>query len=182
MKKDNSKKGKKKQNLTTQSTAMNKAIKRKVEALDRYIDHLLTDFQKAANKTPKINSSPDKGEQIPKGLEWVVEVRNSPYQTIAEWTGIPLEELPNETHLTSDQIDRLVAGLDELWAAWSWYFDLGEHLPNTTVRYRMYLECWTDIVQYLPNLGFEVELCYGGDPKDCRMGEDCICLLDTFNS
>ena len=150
-------------------------IEKEIQAMDRYVNHLLTDLKAAAPDLPKQSPIVEEASEI-MDIEWIEELANCPYKTIAEWTGIPSEALPDESRLTGDQIERLVEGLDELWEAWYWLFDMEDHIHHPIVRYRMYWDCWTDSVQYLPNSGFELELCNGGEIESCRMGEDCICI------
>jgi len=150
-------------------------IEKEIQAMDRYVAHLLTDLKAAVpdlpNQSPILQKAPEVMD-----IEWIEELANCPYKTIAEWTGIPSEALPDEGRLTGDQIKRLVKGLDELWEAWYWLFDMDEYMLHPVIRYRMYWDCWTDSVQHLPSSGFELELCSGGAIEKCRMGEDCICI------
>jgi len=150
-------------------------IEKEIQAMDRYVAHLLTDLKAAAPDLPNQSSILQKAPEV-MDIEWIEELANCPYKTIAEWTGIPSEALPDEGRLTGDQIERLVKGLDELWEAWYWLFDMEDHIHHPVIRYRMYWDCWTDSVQHLPNSGFELELCSGGAIEKCRMGEDCICI------
>lgn len=154
-------------------------IEKEIEAMDRYVTYLLKDLKAATENLP--NSTPNLGKTLPiEDMEWIEELANTPYKTIEEWTGIAFEALPDEARLTGDQIERLVEGLDELWDAWYWLFDMEDYMENPVIRYRMYWDCWTDYVQYLPNSGFEVELCNGA-VEGCRMGEDCICIENPLD-
>lgn len=150
------------------------AIEKNIANMDRYVTQVLEDIKEATNNLPQLYPS-HKDHDLEKGMDWTAELANSPYKTIEDWTGIQLDVLPSEGHLTGKQIDRLVIGLDALWEAYYFFFDVDLYDP--VIRYRMYRDSWEDQVQYLPQSGFEVELCYG-DSEDCRMGADCLCFKD----
>ena len=144
--------------------------------MQRYVDHLLEDLKKASQNLPKpypyhLDHPVDKDER------WIVELAKAPYKPIAEWTDISLEVFPPEHELTLKQIDQLVQAMHALYDAYCWEFDLKEEIKDPVIWYRMFMDCWDEPVQYLPQSGFDIELC-AGDPSDCRMGDDCICLHD----
>lgn len=168
---------KKRQKLIAETDpAVMAEIEKEIQAMERYLVHLLSDLKDAASNLPDVYPY-HIDYPMEKGQEWIPELAKTPYKRIADWTGIPPEALPREDQLTVDQLEKLVAGIEELWDAYYFMFDMADELDDPVVQYRMYQDCWEDAVQYLPNLGFEVELC-NGDPEGCRMGDDCICLYD----
>ncbi len=150
------------------------AIEKRIANMDRYVAQVLEDIHTSIKNLPTVYPW-HKDHNLGEGTEWISELAFSPYKSIEDWTGILFEALPSEGDLTGEQIYQLVDGLDSLWYAYDFSFNIEQELKDKVIRYRMYLDCWYDLVQYLPQSGFEVELCYG-NPNGCRMGEDCICL------
>ena len=140
-----------------------------------YLSHLLADLRQAAGNLPVVYPY-HIDSTLPEKLDWVPELAHTPFKSIAEWTGIPVEALPPHDMLTEEEVAVLVPAMEALWEAFHFEFNVnGPMCPD--LKYLMMYDCWEDLVQYLPQSGCDVELC-AGDFRKCRMGKDCFCLHD----
>lgn len=140
-----------------------------------YLPHLLADLRQATADAPapypwRLHHPAEED------TEWMAELALTPFKTIAEWTGIPVEALPPHDMLTWEEVEMLVPAMEALWEAFHFEFNVTEPM-GPDLKYLMMLDCWDDYVQYLPQSGCDVELCAGNAAK-CRMGDDCFCLHD----
>ena len=146
--------------------------------MQQYVTQLIEDLRAAADNLPTPYPY-DIDHPMPEGKEWLPELALSPFKEVSEWTGIATENFPPVERLTPEQAGQLVAAMEALWKAYAFEFDIAGEMAEkeAAFRYRMMVHCWDDLVQYLPQSGFDIELC-AGNPVDCRMGPDCLCLHD----
>lgn len=142
--------------------------------LQKYIEQLIEDLDELTKNPP----SPAYIE-APPHLENEVEISELalvPYKPISEWTGIPFEAFPEEYQLTTKQCQEVIDAIYRLFEAMNIELvdSAAKKMPAKDL-YFVLTSSWDNFIQYLPNAGFDLELCTDG-PEDCPYGEEyCSC-------
>ncbi len=139
--------------------------------MERYINQLLEDLEQAAVHPP----APAYLEAPYPGADSAAtEIARSPYQSLSELTGIPGEAFPPVWDLVPDQMDAVVKAVFKVFETFKIdLVDAPDNLP-VEIYYISLTGAWDDPIQYLPDAGFDLELCTG-DPQTCPYGEYCDC-------
>jgi len=143
--------------------------------MQRYVEQLIEDIEKAAKHPPAIPfiEPPPHIADDPV----ISELALIPYKSIEEWTGIKQAAFPGIFKLTDHQIKLLNSAIFKLLdSIHVELVDRPKELPDEML-YDILTEYWDDQVQYLPSSGFDWELCTG-DQETCPYGEFCDCIED----
>jgi len=154
------------------------ARKKSFKEMQRYVEQLIEDLELIAQNppTPHYVEYP---EYMENGLE-LSEIVNVPYKPLAEWTGFSIDNFPDVTDLSMEQIEAInktiIKVLDSL------HIDLADMPENISPEwfYVVLTSNWEVFVQYLPSSGFDLELCTG-DPDTCEWGMECDCANEDFD-
>ena len=142
--------------------------------MQRYIQQLIEDLEKAAKHPPVIPfiEPPPHLDNNPVATELALV----PFKPIAEWTGIDEKVFPEMYLLSADDAARVnQAILSLLESIGVEIVDIPEDFPPEQL-YDILITHWDEPVQYLPSSGYDLELCTG-DPETCPYGELCDCCM-----
>lgn len=143
--------------------------------MQRYVQQLISDLEQVAANPPAhpyIESPPHLNGNIE-----IAELALSPYKPISEWTGISQEEFPGIMLLSVDQAHNINQAIFKVFASLNIeLIDAPDNLPPEML-YEAIIVNWDMFVQYLPNAGFDLELC-ANDADVCLYGEYCDCYID----
>ncbi len=142
--------------------------------IQKYITQLLQQLAVAAKDLPGTYPY-EMDHPMPEGMAWVPELAKAPYKSIAAWTGVEKNAFPPVDQLNGKQIQAVVGAIATLWEAFRWDYDVREEEMPVELRYRILVDCWDDAVQYLPDSGFDIDVCEG-DVGECWLGQACFCL------
>ena len=144
--------------------------------MEKYIKQLLERLKKAAQDLPQ-NYPYHIDTALGEENNWIVELGKVPYKPIEDWTGVQKIEFPPSQKLTEEQKAALAMGMEEVLKAYHIDYDCREDIKTADLHYRILVEFWDEQVQYLPESGFDLEIC-PGDEAGCWLGEECFCLHD----
>lgn len=140
--------------------------------MQRYIEQLSEDLDALAANPPPTTyyETPPFLEETPDAAELALV----PFRTIEEWTGINQNAFPCILNLEQDEWVAVNQAILRLYEAMNIALvDAPENLPSDMLYDALTLN-WDMEIQYLPNAGFDLELCLG-DPEICPYGEYCHC-------
>ena len=146
--------------------------------MERYIQQLIQDLLEVANTEPLAAYI-----EPPPHLENkrdIAELALVPFKSIEELTGISSEAFPHMNDLTGGQCQAVNAAIFKVFDTFHIELvDQPEDIPPEWL-YDVLTTNWDYPVQYLPETGFDLELC-SGNPATCEYGEFCDCGEDyTF--
>jgi hypothetical protein len=147
--------------------------------MEKYIAQLLECLKQATEDLPQ-NYPHHMDTALGEEHKWISELAKVPYKPIEEWTGVEKNKFPPSEKLTEEQKADLVVGMGEVLAAYHIDYDCKEDMKTADLHYRILVECWDEPVQYLPESGFDLEIC-AGDEAICWLGEECFCLHNPPN-
>ena len=143
-----------------------------MSAMQKYIDQLIEDLEKAAQNPPKASfiEPPPHIEDDPV----ISELALVPFKTIEELTGIKQEVFPEIDDLQGDQWKRVNEAILKVFDSLN--IELVDAPPGIPPEwlYEVLTTNWQHEVQYLPSSGMDLELCTG-DPMTCPYGDFCDC-------
>ena len=144
--------------------------------MERYVQQLIEDLELVASNPPAhpyVESPPHLNGNIE-----IAELALTPFKPISEWTGISREEFPNILQLSIDQAHNINLAILKVFTSLNIeLIDAPDDLPPDML-YEAITFNWDMLIQFLPNAGYDLELCTY-DPDTCPYGEFCDCSLDS---
>jgi hypothetical protein len=140
--------------------------------MDRYIEQLVEDLEQvAANPpVPPYIEPPAHMEDFPE----LAALALTPYKSLSEWTGIDEEAFPSVLLLTLAQAAKVNAAILKVFESMNIELIDAPHGLPPDVLYDALTMNWDYQIQYLPDEGFDLQLCTG-DPDTCPYGDLCDC-------
>ena len=140
--------------------------------MQNYINQLIQDLEQICKNPPARSYI-----ESPPGFEneqEIIELAQVPFKPISEWTGIEIIAFPSVFKLSVDQCKKVTDTILKVFDAMNIdLVDLPEQIPPKELYYGL-TQNWDFYIQYLPNAGFDLELC-SGDPITCPYGDYCTC-------
>ena len=151
---------------------MGSIFKHKLNAMQRYVEQLITDLEEAASNPPALPYF-----ETPPEIEIddeISELAQVPFKSIEEWTGVQQIAFPHSFYLDDTQIEIITKAIFKVFDCLRLeLIDVPQDIPAEWL-YDVLVEYWVDKVQYLPSSGMDWEICTG-DPQTCPYGEYCDC-------
>ncbi len=143
--------------------------------MKRYVQQLVFDLEQVAANPPAppyIEPPPHLANDIV-----IAELALTPYKTIGEWTGISQDEFPEMIQLSADQMHEISQAIFKVFNSMNIELvDAPADLPPEML-YDVITTNWAQLIQYLPNAGFDLEFCTS-DSHTCPYGDYCDCGLE----
>ncbi len=142
------------------------------EKLEKYVNYLIGDLNKATEKILNKPSFPD-NINIRSTID-INELINNEFISIEELTGIPVSSFPEHIDMDGIQTRKVLKAMLELLDA----YKLKVYYPKTLpfeFKYETLREGW-DItyIKHLSNSGDDIDFCTN-DPNTCPYGKYCDC-------
>ncbi|MEA3443269.1 MAG: hypothetical protein U9R19_00935 [Bacteroidota bacterium] len=140
--------------------------------MQKYVDQLIEDLEEIAAKPPPIPYIEPPPEV---GLDRATaELALVPFKPIGEWVGISHEIFPSVFKLSDEQVEQINRAILKVYDSLKLELvDKPQDLPDEWF-YDVLTDSWDEYVQYLPETGFDLELC-SYDPQTCPYGDFCTC-------
>lgn len=140
--------------------------------LEKYVNYLITDLNKAKEKILNKPSFPDNID-IRSVIDFT-DLVNNEFISIEKLTGVPVNNFPDHIDMDGIQTRKVLKAMLELLDA----YKLKVHYPKTLpfeFKYETLMEGWdTTQIKHLPNSGDDIDFCTN-DPMTCPYVEYCDC-------
>ena len=138
--------------------------------MQNYLNQLIEDMHLSATRVPQ--------SKIPEGTfdpDYMMELEEMEDQPMSVLFGLTIEQFPSSDKLTLEQLTLMADEFEELWAAYNFFPDFPDGLPDRR-RYELMREYIDHECSHWPGgWNHHFEFC-DYDPHNCPFGEDfCKC-------
>lgn len=141
--------------------------------MEKYLNQLLEEMQKRGAVSPMHKQDVSSTDPLQEFMYNMAHGSGESYNdTIEDYCGIKLEQLPPQERLTEDETERLVGGIIDMWRD----YGIGIQVPETTpvcVLYKLMREVWQEEMFLLRSGGLTIDFCSGNCP-DCDLLPFCV--------